>query len=53
MNFDAVRKIALAWPGVEEGSLHGAPTVKVSGRILAVSSRAKVSRGRKGDDLAT
>ena len=35
MNFDVVRKIALALPDAEEGSLHGAPTVKVSGRLLA------------------
>ena len=35
MNFDVVREIALALPQVEEGSLHGAPTLKVSGRLLA------------------
>ena len=35
MNFDVVREIALAMPGVEESSLHGAPSLKVSGRLLA------------------
>lgn len=35
MNFDVVREIALALPDVKEGSLHGAPTVNVSGRLLA------------------
>ncbi len=35
MTFDAVREIARALPDVEEGTLHGAPTVKVSGRLLA------------------
>jgi len=35
MTFDVVREIALALPDAEEGSLHGAPTVKVSGRLLA------------------
>src|SRR5262245_10704973 len=35
MNFDVVREIALALPDVDEGSLHGAPTVNVSGRLLA------------------
>ena len=35
MNFDVVRQIALALPETEEGSLHSAPTVKVSGRLLA------------------
>ena len=35
MNFDVVREIALALPKSEAGNLHGAPTVKVSGRLLA------------------
>src|SRR5947207_10599057 len=34
LDFDAVRVIALALPGVEEGTLHGAPSLKVSGRLL-------------------
>jgi hypothetical protein len=35
ITFNVVREIALALPDVEEDSLHGAPTVKVSGRLLA------------------
>jgi len=34
IDFDVVREIALALPGVEESSLHGAPSMKVSGRLL-------------------
>jgi hypothetical protein len=34
IDFDVVREIALALPGVEESSLHGAPSLKVSGRLL-------------------
>ena len=35
IDFDVVREIALALPGVKEGTLHGAPTLKVGGRLLA------------------
>lgn len=35
IDFEVVRKIALALPGVEGSSLHGAPSLKVSGRLLA------------------
>ena len=34
VNFDAVRKVALALPGVEESTLHGAPSFKVTKRLL-------------------
>ena len=34
INFDVVRAIALELPGVEESSLHGFPSLKVSGRLL-------------------
>jgi len=34
IDFDVVRKIALALSGVEESTLHGAPSLKVSGRLL-------------------
>jgi hypothetical protein len=34
IDFDVVREIALAFPGVEEGTLHGAPTLKAAGRLL-------------------
>jgi hypothetical protein len=35
MNFDAVRKIGLALPGVEEGTTYGQPALKVHGKLLA------------------
>ena len=34
IDFDVVREIALALPGVEEGRLHGFPSLKVSGRLF-------------------
>jgi hypothetical protein len=35
INFDAVRKIGLAFPGVEESTAYGAPALKVHGKLLA------------------
>ena len=35
VNFDTVRKIGLALPGVEEGTAYGAPALKVRGKLLA------------------
>ena len=35
IDFDVVRKIALALPGVEESTIHGAPSLKARGRLLA------------------
>jgi hypothetical protein len=35
VDFNVVREIALALPGVEETTLHDAPCFKVSGRLLA------------------
>jgi hypothetical protein len=35
IDFDVVREIGLALPDVEESSLHDAPSLKVSGRLLA------------------
>src|SRR5262245_26531606 len=35
MNFDVVREIALGLPGVEESTIHGAPSLKVRGKLLA------------------
>jgi hypothetical protein len=35
MDFDEVRKIALAFPGVEEHQVFGAPTLRVGKRFLA------------------
>ena len=34
IDFDVVRKIALALPDVEESTIHGAPSLKVRGRLL-------------------
>ena len=35
INFDTVRKIGLALPGVEEGTAYGSPALKVRGELLA------------------
>ena len=34
MTFDEVRKIALNWPGVTEGTSYGTPALKVGGKML-------------------
>jgi hypothetical protein len=34
IDFEVVREIALALPGVEESSLHARPSLKVAGRLL-------------------
>src|SRR6478736_4555760 len=34
IDFDAVREIALALPDVEESTIHGAPSLKVRGKLL-------------------
>lgn len=34
MTYDEVRKLALAWPGVEEGTSYGTPALKVKGKLL-------------------
>ena len=34
INFDTVREIGLALPGVEESTTYGAPSLKVSGQLL-------------------
>ena len=34
MTFDEVRQLALAWPGVEDGSSYGTPALKVRGKLL-------------------
>jgi hypothetical protein len=41
LDFDAVREIALTLPGVEESTLHGAPSLKVSGRLLTCPALPK------------
>lgn len=35
ITFDTVRNIGLALPGVEEGTAHGQPALKVHGKLLA------------------
>jgi hypothetical protein len=35
VDFDTVRKIGLALPGVEESTTYGSPALKVRGRLLA------------------
>lgn len=35
VNFDLVRQIALALPGVEEGTSYGTPSFRVRGKFLA------------------
>jgi hypothetical protein len=35
IDFDTVRKIGLALPGVEEGTTYGSPALKVHGKLLA------------------
>ena len=35
MTYDEVREMALAWPGVEEGTSYGTPALKVKGKFLA------------------
>jgi hypothetical protein len=46
INFDAVRKIALALPGVEESTAYGAPALKVRGKLMAcVPSHRSAEKG--------
>jgi len=35
MDFDVVRELALALPDVEKSTIHGAPSLKVRGKLLA------------------
>jgi hypothetical protein len=35
INFDTVRKLGLALPGVEESTAYGAPALKVRGKLMA------------------
>ena len=35
MTFDEIRKLALAWPEVEDGSSYGTPALKVRKKMLA------------------
>jgi len=45
IDFDAVREIGLALPDVEESTIHGAPSLKLRGKLLtcpALHSSAKL-----------
>ena len=35
LDFDAVRDIAMALPGVQESTMHGSPSLKLGGKLLA------------------
>jgi hypothetical protein len=46
INFDSVRRIGLALPGVEESTAYGAPALKVHGKLLAcVPTHRSAERG--------
>lgn len=49
IDFEIVREIALALPGVEESTLHGAPSWKVRGKLLACPA---LHRSAEPDTLA-
>ena len=49
MRFDAVRKIALKLPDVEEGTTYGSPALKVHGKLLACLA---VHKSAERDSLA-
>jgi hypothetical protein len=41
IDFDVVRTIGLELPGVEEGTMYGAPALKVGGKLLACMASHK------------
>jgi hypothetical protein len=43
MDFGVVRKIALSLPGVEQSTIHGAPSLKVRGKLLACPALHKTA----------
>jgi hypothetical protein len=49
INFDAVRKIALALPQVEEGTTYGSPALKIRGKLLAC---IPIHRSAESESLA-
>lgn len=34
MTYDEVRRMVLAWPGVEDGTSYGAPSLKIKGKFF-------------------
>ena len=49
IDIDVVREIAMALPDVEEGTIHGAPSWKVRGKLLACPA---IHRSAEPDTLA-
>ena len=49
INFDAVRRIGLGLPDVEEGTTYGSPSLKVRGRLLTCLA---VHKSAEPDSLA-
>jgi len=49
ISFDAVRRMALALPEVEEGTMHGSPALKVRGKLLTCVA---IHRSAEPDTLA-
>ncbi|MEZ5319998.1 MAG: hypothetical protein R2752_21535 [Vicinamibacterales bacterium] len=49
LDFDVVRELALALPDVEESTIHGAPSLKVRGRLLTCPA---IHRSAEPDTLA-
>jgi len=49
ISFDAVRRMAVALPEVEEGTMHGSPAFKVRGKLLAC---AAIHKSAEPDTLA-
>ena len=49
INFDTVRKIGLALPGVEESTAYGMPALKIHGKLLAC---IPANRSAEPDSLA-
>ena len=43
MDFGVVRKIALGLPGVEQSTIHGAPSLKVCGKLLTCPALHKTA----------
>ena len=49
IRFDAVRRMAVALPEVEEGTIHGSPSFKLRGKLLAC---AAIHKSAEPDTLA-
>jgi hypothetical protein len=49
LGFDEVREIAMTFPDVEESTIHGAPSLKVRGKLLACRA---IHRSAEPDTLA-